>query len=216
MDATERCLYVLFSRQHTKIGRFIRIFMRNSRYSHVTVALDSSLYAMYSFSRLRHDSPFSGSFTREHPVHFFVDDKDVTVKLCRVELDEEAYRCALARIEHCKTHATRMLYNLYDALALPFRRRVRMRDAYTCVDFAAFLLGMDARVDSIGALEQELADCCIYEGSLQAFLAEKCVPHSPEDDDYFVRRGILAAMGDFITLQTRLWRRYRNESARVG
>lgn len=36
----QRCMYVLFSRQNTKIGRFIRVFLRSSRYSHVALSLD--------------------------------------------------------------------------------------------------------------------------------------------------------------------------------
>ena len=92
MVLQERCLYVLFSRQNTKIGRFIRVFLRNSRYSHVTVALDDLLYAMYSFSRKRHDSPFSGCFMREYPSHFFVGGRDLQAKLCRVELDDAIRR----------------------------------------------------------------------------------------------------------------------------
>lgn len=32
----QRCMYVLFSRQNTKIGCFIRVFLRNSRYCNVT------------------------------------------------------------------------------------------------------------------------------------------------------------------------------------
>ena len=40
----QRCMYVLFSRQNTKIGCFIRVFLRNSRYSHVALSLDEKLY----------------------------------------------------------------------------------------------------------------------------------------------------------------------------
>ena len=214
MESVERCRYILFSRQNTKIGRFIRLFFPNSRYSHVTVALDGNLYAMYSFSRRRHDSPFSGGFMREYPAHFLIGGRDLAVKLCRVELSDDAYLRVMRRIEHCRTHQSRMLYNLYDAFALPFRRRVRMRDAYTCVDFAAYLLDMDARVDSIGALEQRLNRFCVYEGSLKAYI-EAVGATTPEDDDYFVRRGPVAAARDLVTLQTKLWRRFHNEAARV-
>lgn len=45
----QRCMYVLFSRQNTKIGCFIRVFLRNSRYSHVALSLDEKLYTVYSF-----------------------------------------------------------------------------------------------------------------------------------------------------------------------
>jgi len=214
MGMENKCLYVLFSRQNTKIGRFIRLFLRNSRYSHVTVALDGSLYAMYSFSRKRHDSPFSGCFMREYPSHFFIGGRDLQVKLCRVELDDEAYARVMQRIEHCRTHSSRMLYNLYDAFALPFKRRVRLRDAYTCVDFAAFLLGMDADVNSIGALEQRLNRSCVYEGSLKEYI-DVTGAITPEGDDYFIRRGLVAATRDLVVLQTKLWRRLHNEAARV-
>ena len=212
MKTQNKYLYVLFSRQNTKIGRFIRIFLRNSRYSHVTVALDGSLYAMYSFSRRRHDSPFSGCFMREYPSHFFVGGRDLTVKLCRVELDEEAFSRVMDRIEHCRTHSSRMLYNLYDAFALPFKRRVRLRDAYTCIDFAAFLLDTD--VNNIGALEQKLNPHCVYEGSLMDYI-QATGAFTPEDDDYFTPCGRVAAARDLIALQTKLWRRLHNQAARV-
>lgn len=215
MQIEEKCLYVLFSRQNTKIGRFIRVFFPNSRYSHVTVALDGSLYAMYSFSRKRHDSPFSGCFTREYPSHFLIGGKDLQAKLCRVPLDAEAYARVMGRIEHCMTHSSRMLYNLYDAFALPFRRRVRLRDAYTCVAFAAYLLDMDASVSSIGALEKKLNRHCVYEGSLMRYI-EATGATTPENDDYFVRRGLKAAVCDLLILHRKLWRRLHNSSARVS
>lgn len=214
MEQNERCLYILFSRQNTKIGRFIRLFLRNSRYSHVAVSLDGKLYTMYSFSRTRHDSPFSGTFVREYPNHYFIGDRDLNVKLCRVGLTQEAYDEAMKKLAHCLTHKSRMLYNLFDALVLPFGRRVRMRDAYTCVDFAAYLLGIDAENANIGSLEARLEDCCVYEGSLRELIAMNGVT-PPFDDDYYVRRGLAAAARDLFVLQKKLRRRMRNSAARV-
>lgn len=63
----QRCMYVLFSRQNTKIGCFIRVFLRNSRYSHVALSLDEKLYTVYSFSRKRHDSPFRAALCANIP-----------------------------------------------------------------------------------------------------------------------------------------------------
>ncbi len=201
------CLYILFSRQNTKIGRVIRVFLRNSRYTHVSVAMDSGLYAMYSFSRRRLDSPFSSGFVREYPRHFFLGGKDLDVKLCRVPFTAEEYRRAIGRLEHCKTHESRMLYNLYDALLLPLGRRARMPDAFTCVGFAAYLTGMD-EVRDIGDLEARLKDCTVYEGSLRA-LVDRFDPPLPENDDYYERRGLIAAARDFFTLNAKLRRRRR-------
>lgn len=214
MEQNEKCLYILFSRQNTKIGRFIRLFLRNSRYSHVAVALDGKLYTMYSFSRLRHDSPFSGTFTREYPGHYFIGGHDLKVKLCRVALTDGAYIEAMKKLDHCLTHRSRMLYNLFDALVLPFGKRLRMRDAYTCVDFAAYLLGIETENADIGTLEARLDGSCIYEGSLRELVASSGAV-LPDDDDYYVRRGPAAAARDLYVLQKKLRRRMRTCAAKV-
>lgn len=116
----QRCMYVLFSRQNTKIGCFIRVFLRNSRYSHVALSLDEKLYTVYSFSRKRHDSPFSGGFMREYPVHYIINAMDVPIKLCRVDMTEEEYAAARARLNDAIERSESMIYNLFDAAALPF------------------------------------------------------------------------------------------------
>ena len=60
--AEARCIYIMLSRTNTGIGRIIRLFLRTSRYNHVSAALDGRLFLLYSFSRARKDSPFSGGF----------------------------------------------------------------------------------------------------------------------------------------------------------
>lgn len=202
------CLYILFSRQNTKIGRFIRLFLRNSRYSHVSVSMDGKLYHVYSFSRRRLDSPFSSGFVREYPQHFLLGGRDLNVKLCRVPLTPEEYQRVLSKLEYCMRNEGRMLYNLYDALLLPFGHRVRMQDAYTCVGFAAYLLNMEDVTD-IGDLEKRLEDATVYDGSLME-LIERCRPAMPEPDDYFVRRGLRAAAADLHMLNKRLRQRRRS------
>ena len=108
----QRCMYVLFSRQNTKIGCFIRVFLRNSRYSHVALSLDEKLYTVYSFSRKRHDSPFSGGFVREYPVHYIINAMDVPIKLCRVDMTEEEYAAARARLNDAIERSESMIYNI--------------------------------------------------------------------------------------------------------
>ena len=63
----QRCMYVLFSRQNTKIGCFIRVFLRNSRYSHVALSLDEKLYTVYSFHAKGTIHPFRAALCANIP-----------------------------------------------------------------------------------------------------------------------------------------------------
>lgn len=197
----QRCMYVLFSRQNTKIGRFIRVFLRNSRYSHVALSLDEKLYTVYSFSRERHDSPFSGGFMREYPSHYIVNAMDVPIKLCRVDMTEEEYAAAHARLNDAIERSDSMIYNLFDAAVLPFGKRYRLKDAYTCVSFTSYVIGMDDVAD-IGDLEARLENK-VFEGGLNE-LIEKYSLTTPEGDCYYERRGLIAAACDFCMLVKRL------------
>lgn len=42
-------LYIVLSRTNTGAGRLIRLFLRGSRYNHVSAALDGRLYLLYPF-----------------------------------------------------------------------------------------------------------------------------------------------------------------------
>ncbi len=198
----QRCMYVLFSRQNTKIGRVIRVFLRNSRYSHVALSLDEKLYEVYSFSRLRHDSPFSGCFMREYPKHYIIKDVDVPVKICRVDMTEEQYAEACRKLKDSISRSDSMIYNLFDAAVLPLGKRYRLKDAYTCVSFTSYVIGMDDVAD-IGDLESRLSDYAVYEGGLKQVFEEHGVSE-PEKDDYFEKHGHIAAARDLRTLVKRL------------
>lgn len=63
----QRCMYVLFSRQNTKIGCFIRVFLRNSRYSHVALSLDEKLYTVTPFHAKGTIRPFRAALCANIP-----------------------------------------------------------------------------------------------------------------------------------------------------
>lgn len=207
----QKSMYVLFSRQNTKIGRVIRAFLPSSRYTHVALSLDERLYTVYSFSRARHDSPFSGGFMREYPVHYILGGRDVPVKICKVEMSDEEYAKASSRLEDSICRREQLIYNLFDAAALPFGKRYKIKDAYTCVSFTSYVVGMDDTRD-IADLESRLDANTVYTGSLKE-LIERHALGVPADDDYFVRRGLYAAAQDFARLFSRLMRR---RGLRVG
>lgn len=207
MRAESPCVYVLLTRTDTGVGKIIRFVMRGSRYNHVSIALDDKLYAMYSFARNRMDSPFSAGFVREYPSRYLAFERDAEVKLFRVPLTPEALAALRKRLAFCRANSGRMLYNLPDAMLLPFGRRFSLTDSYTCLAFAESLLDM-GKFQSIDALEKHLAPYVVYEGSLRAMLPpEWCAPRSIAELAYFEREGRIAAMHDFFVLCRGLWTR---------
>ena len=100
-----------------------------------------------------------------------------------------------------------MLYNLFDAILLPFHRRYPLADAYTCLAFCTCLLGMED-ISSIRMLEERLAPHLIYEGDLRSIIPyDKTIAAEAEESAYFERRGRMAAVRDFFALCRGLWAR---------
>ena len=130
----------------------------------------------------------------EHPV--FADH------LAKNLMTEEEYAAARARLNDAIERSESMIYNLFDAAALPFGKRYRLKDAYTCVSFTSYVIGMDD-VSDIGDLEARLEKYKVFEGGLNE-LIEKHSLTTPEGDCYYERRGLIAAARDLCTLVKRL------------
>jgi hypothetical protein len=203
----KRIVYVLLSRTNTGIGRLIRIFMRG-RYNHVALALDSSLLTMYSFARLHIDAPLAGGFLSETPAHYLYGGHDAEVKLHAVEMTEAeyaAFRRELARFLNDPRH---IIYNLLDALYLPFGKRKQIEDAHTCVSFAAHMLNLET-IGAVIDMENALKGKEIYCGMLREYLGDTYSEEDQRRDEYFVRRGFIGAARDTASHMRRLYYRMK-------
>ena len=97
---------------------------------------------------------------------------------------------------------------------LPFGKRCRLRDAYTCVSFASYVIGMDD-IRNIGELEKRLSEYTVYEGGLNE-LIEKYSITPPENDDYYDRKVLIAATKDLMLLLSSLLKRSRRRRMIAG
>ena len=105
-------------------------------------------------------------------------------------MTEEEYAAARARLNDAIERSDSMIYNLFDAAVLPFGKRYRLKDAYTCVSFASYVLGMDD-VKDIGDLENRLSRNTVFEGGLNELIAKHGLT-PPEGDRYYERRATFA------------------------
>ena len=167
----DRRLYVIFSSTPFKMGRLIRFFTR-AKYNHVSLSIDPALGEIYSFARRHRNTPFYGGFVRESGTRFRCGNKLSHVQICELPITEAQYREAKAILETMKAHSEEYVYNFFSAFLYPLHRRVRLPNAYTCVEFVAdFLvkLGVPSLPDqvhhySIKELERVLAVHSVYCG----------------------------------------------------
>lgn len=161
-------VYVIFSRTESKVGSFIRV-MTHGHYNHVSIAFDPHLDEMYSFSRIKYRTPFCGGFVREGAERYRIGGHAASIAVCSVETDERH----LAEVRRLVTDMTdthdRYVYNILSAIFVPLRFKVRVRDSYTCVEFALLVLqtagvSLGDRLYSADDLYGRLDHHIVYEG----------------------------------------------------
>lgn len=150
------------------MGHFIRA-ITHSAYNHVSVSLDEDLSDMYSFARLKRDTPFCGGFVREGAERYRNGKQIATISVCGVEIGEEAADKVRLSIQVMNEHPENYIYNMLSALLVPWRKTVSVRDAYTCVEFIVSILNLAGiqlshECYSAGELYAQLYDCEVYQG----------------------------------------------------
>ncbi len=169
-------IYILFAATPYKTGSFIRHVLHN-RYNHVALSFNENLSEMYSFSRYHANAPFFAGFVKESFNRYEWHGSFSDIKICRLSVSDKKYDFLKKHIERMRSHSKAYVYNYYSAAMTPLHHRVRIRNAYTCVEFVGDLISMaDVNVrmgdfHSIPGLEKICAPYVIYEGSARTYPA---------------------------------------------
>ncbi len=162
-------LYLIFSVTPFKTGTFIRA-MTHWQYNHVAVAFDKDLKEMYTFARYYRSVPLYGGFVRDSKERYIYKKKTAYVKICEVPVSEEGYRLVKDYIDAINDYPAEYIYNIFSAITVPLKKRVLIRNAFTCAEFAIQILSMagtEIERDRFYAID-ELADFfdsyTVYEG----------------------------------------------------
>ncbi len=170
-------VYILFSATPYKTGSFIR-HMLNNRYNHVALSFDEDLSDMYSFSRHHANTPFFAGFVHESFCRYEWKGDFSDIKVCRLAISDKRYNLLKNYVEKMIGESKKYVYNYYSAAVTPLNHRIRIRNAYTCVEFVGDLLGMAGFQNikfggfhSLQGLEKKCEPYVIYEGSSKAYPA---------------------------------------------
>ncbi len=203
----ERAIYIVFSSTHCGVGSFIR-FVTGGFYNHVSVSFDENLSELYSFARFYKRVPLYGGFVHESGLRYRVFA--TPIKVCRVAVSDAEYNKVRSEINSMMDKKDTYIYNLASAAAYPLRRKIQVSNAFTCVEFAAYLLELvgvqnkenDSGFCSIENLEKLLENNVIY---------EDIFPESEisdwNDDVYNEKIGIFGAIKHTVRNNARLVKR---------
>lgn len=187
-------IYVVFLVTNTFIGKMIRLVTRN-QYNHVTLAFDRELKHMYSFARYHVNSPISGGFVIERPDRYLCNNKDVMVKICKLPVTEEEYGRIQQEVAFFRANREEMLYNTLNAILSLLRKRLQVKNTFTCLEFVAHLLRFP-NIWVVRELEQRLEKHIVYHGSFREITNWE--QSFTDDNDYFNRRHAIRVVLDTV------------------
>ncbi len=186
-------VYVMFSATDCSVGRFIRKMTR-SKYNHVSVSFDPDMQSLYSFARYHQSAPFYAGFVEESLMRYQLSGRQATVKVCRIRLSDQQAGALTRAVDEVQASSGEYIYNYLSALTFLAHRRFDVPRAFTCVDFAVWLLsraGIHEVPDAfftIADLEAALQKYVIFEGESQ-FYADALTWGNDAYADHLTRRG---------------------------
>lgn len=168
-------IYVLFSATPYKIGSFIR-HMLNNHYNHVSISFEEDLSEMYSFSRRHENTPFFAGIVHESFCRFERNGDFSDIKVCRIPVSDHQYEFLKKYVAKMVKQSEKYVYNYYSAAVTPLNYRIRIHNAYTCVEFVGDMLAKigfknmkSGGFHSIPGLEQKCEPYIVYEGSSRTY-----------------------------------------------
>ena len=189
MTDDPKYLYILFSATPYRMGSLIRR-VTGEAYNHVAIATEEDLRDLYAFARRYYHTPLYGGFVTEHPFRYHHNGVTANICLYRLPLTTRQWDTLQALLSKMRARADRYLYNHLSAMLAPLHLKIRVRDAFTCAEFAVSILstlGFDfdpKKFYTIGGIAQRLEAYRIYTGKFPttsevdpAFFAPHPLPH---------------------------------------
>ncbi len=164
-----KSVFLVFSATTFKIGKFIRFFTRE-KYSHTAVSFDKELNNAYTIGRIYYDTPFVGGLTRDFSERYEYKGNISDIAICEIKVTDEQYGVLSEECEKMYSHREDYIYNYFSALGNLFRKKIKIKNAYTCVDFSVKMLStvcseLDSdKFYSVCDLLKIFEDRKIYEG----------------------------------------------------
>lgn len=205
----QQYIYLIFSHTTNRMGEMIRTITQYD-YNHVSISLSENLSEIYSFARHHQDTPFYGGFVCESVDRFINDNGVANIKVCEIPVTPRQYRIAKNQINKIQREKEKYLYNMFSAVGVPFKRRIKIDRAYTCIEFVISILRRIGAIRSlcipkfcsIKQLDALYSDLVIYQGNFP-----ENVVSSSQLDEYLQKTPVRSRVHCTVKCNARLFGR---------
>ena len=170
----EAYIYIVFSATPYRIGKIIRRVTKET-YNHISIALDAELCEMYGFARRYYRLPLYGGFVKESLARYHLKQDSAQLCVCRIPVTQLQYQRLKEQLSSMYRQRDLYIYNHLSALGALFRKPVKVKRAYTCVEFCTqvlYELGIHidpAQYHSVCDVLELLKSYMIYTGPAPVF-----------------------------------------------
>ena len=210
----EKVVYLILSKTNTHLGNLI-CWVTNYRFNHSSLALCEDLSEFYSFGRMVKDQFLVGGFIVENPGRYLANNKDITIRVYKIKLTREEYKKIRRLLDYFIANKEVMIYNSFGAVTSLFRKKIKVKNAYTCCEFAQNLLGQ-ADIYSIREFAGLYAGQLIYEGSYRDYLGLTADAIVEPDEDYENKSSLFDYINGTYNHFSTLLRRLEPDNSQTG
>lgn len=133
------------------MGKFIRFFTKE-KYNHVSFSFDGNISCAYTFARKYLNTPFYGGLVKDSPDRYFYKNKKADIAVCKIEIGDSAYEKVLSTANAMYEQRDTYIYNFFSAFSSLRKKKLPVKNAFTCVEFAVYLLSLcdikDTEIDN--------------------------------------------------------------------
>lgn len=202
-----KSIYIILLSTNSKMGSLIRLVTRY-KYNHVAISLSEDLSNMYSFARYKEHSALVGGFIHEKTSRYI--NRPPFIKVFKLDLSNESFNKIEEKIKNMEGDFNKYIYNTYSAILFPIKKRVKIKNAFTCFEFAEYILD-EVHLEgfrTIKEMDQKLSSIKIFEGRLDKFIKLE----EDKNDDYFEKMSFkkvaTTTVNHFIELSKRYFEWY--------
>jgi len=133
-------IYIMLAHTDSLVMKTIR-FYTHAKYNHVSICVDERMEYFYSFGRRYIRFPLIGGFIREElnkGVYLYF--KNASCCIYSLDVSEEKYNVIVELIKCYGNNRYKYHYNFAALLGIMINKPLKMKNRYTCSEFAATLL----------------------------------------------------------------------------
>ncbi len=132
-------LYIILSKTNTKVAKTIRIIGKQN-YSHVSVSLEEDFSHIYAYGRPQYNGFLLGGLVEESLDRYTLRKNIPTpIKVLKIEITDYQYKW-IKNVINEMLYNPEYMYNLYSILTYPITKGIYVKNTFTCVEFAVYIL----------------------------------------------------------------------------